>query len=335
MTYFDWSTIEKKTDACNCGSYLVVKNKQGEACVCSGVRKCNGENYYSQHMVGDYFLSAYVAGNLSSLNLVECSFETIGKKALIGIRVEFNNHTFIIFYNKGKSAPQEIIKIKSYYGALNCRGEIGDIENDIINLYNSKVPYWKQVKLSSVGFCDFLSMYFGVYSTNPFHLRPLEREEKYFPLRNIKEFNDLIEEHVVFSEVFLINNENKLENEIRLIEELQITNSSLHRIKFSSYGVVEILTPIKWYMSDCRHDFDGRYERHHGKRDICRLSFCYEVLYQNFRKKFIEECKKADIHLSILSKDDYLFQGSLNFDFEEDEVEIDNYYEYGFELPKW
>jgi hypothetical protein len=335
MTYFDWDSIETKTDVCNCGSYLVVKNKQGEACVCSGVRKCNGENYYSQHKVGDYFLSAYIAGNLSTLNPVECSFETIGKKALIGIRVEFNNHTFIIFYTKTNSSIQEIIKIKSYYGALNCGGEIGDIEKDIINLYNSKVPYWKQVKLSSVGFCDFLSMYFGVYSTNPFYLRPLEREEKYFPLRNIKEFNDLIEEHVVFSEVFLIDNINRLEKEIRLIEELQITNSSLHRIKFLGYCTVEILTPINWYTVDYRHDFDGYFERHHGKRNKCRLHFCHEVLYQNFRKKFIDECEKADILLSILSKDDYLFSGTVNLDFEEEEVEIDNYYEHGFELQDW
>lgn len=342
--YFDWYSFEETTESCNCGSYLIIKNKAGEACVCGGILKRNDKGCYQSHMVGDYVLYNYVAGNLSSLNPVQCHFDLIGKKrALICLRVEFNHHAFIIFYsNKNTSiSPHNISAIKNmhlikkYYTALNAYGEIGDLEKDILNLYNSKVAPWSRCALSAVGFSEYLCKYFGYYSQNPFYLRPLEREEKYFPLRNIKEFNELMENNISFTDISIFNNRDRLEENIRLIDDLQITNSSVHRIEFDDYGRVEIVTPINWYHTDYRHDYDGRFERHHGKRKICRLSFCHDVLFQNFKKKFFEECEKLGISIEAVSNNVYEFHGSINHDFEEDDMEVDNYYEYGFELNEW
>lgn len=321
-----------------CNSYLVVKNKAGEACVCRGIRKYHeGEECYDEHKVDDYLLSDYIAGNLSSLNPVNCNYKVIGGSDLICIKVEFNQHNFIIFYTEEKifeyykDSYNKMIRIKKFCDTLNMYDEVGDLEIDILNLYNSKVAKWKQCELSGIGFSKFLHMYFGSFSSNPFKYQP---KNGVFPLRDMMEFRDLVEPNITFSEVCLIN-EDDLIKSVQYISELQVKTSSKHRIEFSCCSV-EIKSPIDWYNSySHRNSTHGLHKRYFGKQEICSLSFCHEILCQKFKTRFINECKKAGVELSRISEDSYAFNGTVNLPFYEVKLEEADYNNTGVELYEW
>lgn len=346
-----------------CSSYLVVKNKADEACVCRGIRKYHeGEKCYDEHKVDDYLLSDYKAGNLSSLNPVDCNYEVIGGTALVFIKVEFNQHTFIIFYTNEKNPLplhtddlryKKKERIKQCCETINKYEEVGDLEINILNLYNSKVAKWKQCELSGIGFSKFLHMYFGSFSSNPFKYEP---NNGVFPLRDMMEFRDLVEPNITFSEVCLIN-EDDLIKSVQYISELQVKTSSKHRIEFSCCSV-EIKSPIDWYNSySHRNSTDGLHKRYFGKQEICSLHFCHEILCQKFKTRFINECKKAGVELSRISedsyaetfwteegqgvelsrisKDSYAFNGTVNLPFYEVKLEEADYNNTGVELYEW
>lgn len=308
-----------------CSSYLVVKNKADEACVCRGIRKYHeGEKYYDEHKVDNYLLSDYIAGNLSSLNPVNCNYKVIGGTALVFIKVEFNQHTFIIFYTNEK-IPKYVHtddlwykkkqRIKQYCETINMYEEVGALEKNILNLYNSKVHKWNQCDLSGIGFSKFLRMYFGYFSRNPFEYKP---QSGVFPLRDMMEFRDIVEPNITFSEVCLIN-EDDLIKSVQYISELQVKTSSEHRIEFSCCSV-EIKSPIDWYNSYWhRNSTDGLHKRYFGKQEVCRLYFCHEILCQKFKTKFITECNQAGVELKSIYKDCYAFNGTVNFPFIEEE----------------
>ncbi len=313
-------------------SYLVIKNKLNESCVCSGIRRSLGkwDVIGERNSVGDFRILNPVASNLSSVeSLLDCQFTAIGCPAVIVMSVEFENNRYDLFCTEG--SEDVCCRINSCF-------EIGTKEKGIISIYNQYAL--KKLELNASGFCYLLLLYFGFTSEN-------HASSNRVPLRHIAQFHDLVENNLAIHSVFVVEKE-IIDKDIQTIEGINLTKSTAHRIWFDRSGhstrfdmnylgssSVSIVSPIKWSKSDIGRSDDGIYRRFYGTQSTSKIKFSLAGFLGLYKRKFFEKCKILGIPVELVSEGEYEFMGNLNLPTTEKEVYDEDWHDPDFKLSEW
>ena len=280
-------------------SYLVIKNKLNESCVCSGIRRSLGkwDVIGERNSVGDFRILNPVASNLSSVeSLLDCQFTAIGCPAVIVMSVEFENNRYDLFCTEG--SEDVCCRINSCF-------EIGTKEKGIISIYNQYAL--KKLELNASGFCYLLLLYFGFTSEN-------HASSNRVPLRHIAQFHDLVENNLAIHSVFVVEK----------VDMNYLGSSS-----------VSIVSPIKWSKSDIGRSDDGIYRRFYGTQSTSKIKFSLAGFLCLYKRKFFEKCKILGIPVELVSEGEYEFMGNLNLPTTEKEVYDEDWHDPDFKLSEW
>jgi len=313
-------------------SYLVIKNKLNESCVCSGIRRSLGkwDKTGGSISIGGFRIVNHVAGNMTSIeNLLDCQFSAIGCPAVIVMSVEFENNRYDLFCTEGS---EDVCCL------VNSCFEIGAKEKDIINNYNQYAL--KKLDMNASGFCYFLLLYFGFASENH---APLNR----VPLCHTAQFHDLFGNCLAVDSVYVIH-KSVIEKDVQTIETIDLAKSTAHRIRFDRSGLstrfdkgylcassVTIVSPIKWTKSDIGRSDDGIYKRFYGTQSTSKIKFSLEGFLCLYKLKFFEQCESLGIPFKLISEGEYEFMGDLRLPTTEEEVKDEDWYEPDFNLSEW